>query len=86
MSVARTSDPFSEMIKNAVREVLNEFGNQPKRIVYTEDEVMEMLGIQSKATMAKLRNEGLIGHKVCGRARVYLHDDLVDFIRMADEW
>ena len=86
MSVARASDPFSEMIKTAVREVLSEFSNEPKRFVYTEEEVMKMLGIQSKSTMAKLRHEGLIGHKVGSRSRVYLHDDLVDFIRMADEW
>lgn len=86
MSVARASDPFSEMIKNAVREVLNEFSNEPKRFVYTEDEVMKMLGISSRTTMGKLRNEGLVSHKITGKSRVYLQEDIIDFVRMADEW
>lgn len=46
-----------------------------------EDDVMEMLHIASKSTMAKWRSQGLKGYQPMGRDWFYFLDDVHVFIR-----
>lgn len=86
MMEQKRSDPLSEMIRDAVRDVLNEFHNRPQRNIYTEAEVMEMLGVSSRSTMAALRRDGLMSHRVGGNKRVYLLDEVEDYVRGGEAW
>lgn len=82
----KRSDPLSEMIRDAMRDVLNEFNNRPQRNIYTEAEVMKMLGVGSRTTMAALRSNGLKSHRVGGNKRVYLLDEVEDYVRGGEVW
>lgn len=82
----KRSDPLSEMIRDAVRDVLNEFNNRPQRNIYTEADVMKMLGVKDKGSMKELRERGLTGHRINYRSWVYLAEDVEAFVRSCNEW
>lgn len=88
MSLAKpqSADDFlTSLVKDAVRQVLAEQHNRPQRNVYSESEVMDMLGVKSKTTMRELRMSGLVAHKIAGKW-VYLGDEVEDFVRAGEIW
>lgn len=88
MSLAKpqSADDFlTSLVKDAVRQVLAEQHNRPQRNVYSESEVMDMLGVKSKTTMRDLRMQGLMAHKIAGKW-VYLGDEIEDFVRAGESW
>lgn len=88
MSLAKpqSADDFlTSLVKDAVRQVLAEQHNRPQRNVYSETEVMDMLGVKSKTTMRDLRMQGLMAHKIAGKW-VYLGDEIEDFVRAGEGW
>lgn len=83
---ASTDSLVREIAKGVLDEIKPYLEKQTARVV-SEEELMEILGVKGKGTMAEYRKRGLKGHRIDYRHRVYFWDDVEDFIRAEGlEW
>lgn len=61
-------------------ERLTPYLERQRATVVSEEDVMRMLGVSRKDTMAALRSKGLRGHRIDYRRWVYMMDDVEAFV------
>ena len=80
------SDQLDNTIALGVLEAIKPYIQQQTRVI-NEEELMQILGVKDKSTMATYRQRGLKGHRIDHRHRVYFWDDVENFIRAEGmEW
>lgn len=80
------SDQLVNSIALGVLEAIKPYIQQQTRVI-NEEELMQILGVKDKSTMATYRQRGLKGHRIDHRHRVYFWDDVENFIRSEGmEW
>ena len=80
------SDQLVNSIALGVLEAIKPYIQQQTRVI-NEEELMRILGVKDKSTMATYRQRGLKGHRIDHRHRVYFWDDVENFIKAEGmEW
>lgn len=80
------TDQLVDAIAHGVLDAIKLVLKQQSKVV-SEDDLMGILGVKAKATMAEYRKRGLVGHRIDFKHWVYFWDDVENFIRSEGmEW